>query len=64
MRFNVPEMSCGHCKSAIETAIKGADPAATLDFDMPKRAIEIESSLAGSQLQSVMKDAGYESAVA
>lgn len=63
MRFNVPEMSCGHCKSAIETAVKGADPAATLDFDMPNRTIEVQSSLGGSQLQSVMKDAGYDSVV-
>jgi copper chaperone len=64
MRLNVPEMSCGHCKSAIETAVKGADPAATLDFDMAERAVRIVSSLDGSQLQSLIKDAGYDSAVA
>jgi len=59
MLFNVPDMSCGHCKAAIERAMATADPAATLRFDMEARAVEIDSAIAPAQVQAVLAEAGY-----
>lgn len=64
MRFSVPEMSCGHCKSAIETAVKTVDPVAKIDFDMETRIVEIDSGLDTVSLQSAITTAGYESKAA
>ncbi len=64
MRFSVPNMSCGHCKSAIETAVNGADPAARITFDMDKRIVDIQSQASAADLQSAMSGAGYDSQTA
>lgn len=59
MKFNVPDMSCGHCKAAIESAVKGVDAQAVLTFDMPNRSVDIQSKIDGSRLNAVLSDAGY-----
>jgi copper chaperone len=64
MRFSVPEMSCGHCKSAIESAVKTVDPIAKIEFDMENRVVDIDSGLDDASLQSAISTAGYESKAA
>ncbi len=59
MKFSVPDMSCGHCKATIESAVKDADAEAILTFDMPNRHLEIQSQMDAARLQSVLSDAGY-----
>lgn len=59
MKFNVPDMSCGHCKAAIESAVKVVDAAAVLTFDMPNRSVDIQSQIDGNRLHAVLSDAGY-----
>jgi len=61
MNFTVPEMSCGHCTSSIEKAIKAADPAATVDCDIAERRVSVQSSLPLADLTSAIKEAGYAS---
>lgn len=60
-RFSVPEMSCGHCKATIETALLEADAGAELTFDMEAREVEVDSVLEQGEVVAVMKEAGYES---
>lgn len=59
MKFNVPDMSCGHCRRAIEKAVEEADPMAELSFDMEARQIEAETELSPEALMTVLKEAGY-----
>lgn len=33
-KLNVPGMSCGHCKAAVEKAVAGVDPGAHVDVDL------------------------------
>tara|TARA_R110002096_G_scaffold155731_1_gene320117 strand:+ start:4080 stop:4280 length:201 start_codon:yes stop_codon:yes gene_type:complete len=61
MKFNVPEMSCGHCTSSIEKAIKQADSAASVTCDIPGRTVAVQSGLASEKLAEVLKQAGYDS---
>lgn len=61
MEFNVPEMSCGHCTSAIEKAITAADPAAKTNCDLTTRRVTIVSALETDALSAVIKEAGYDS---
>jgi copper chaperone len=61
MDFKVPDMSCGHCTSAIEKSVKSADPAAQIACDLGTRVVHIDSALNADQLSAAIKDAGYES---
>lgn len=59
MKFHVPDMSCGHCKAAIEKAFAAADPLADLDFDMEERHVEIASDLNEAAVVKLLEEAGY-----
>ncbi|MGY9048676.1 Heavy metal binding protein [Puniceibacterium antarcticum] len=59
-RFNVPEMSCGHCTAAIEKAIKAIDPTATVSCDLGIRAVSVESFLSARAVTEAIRDAGYD----
>ncbi|MFX0543861.1 heavy-metal-associated domain-containing protein [Roseovarius sp. S1116L3] len=59
-QFKVPGMSCGHCTSTIEKAIKAADPAARMSCDTGSRMIEVESVLDAPALLGVIQGAGYD----
>ena len=62
--FNVPEMSCGHCKAAIQKAISAADHSATVAFDMEARTIDVSSSLSLTELSDLLANEGYPSTAA
>lgn len=63
MKFHVPDMSCGHCVATIEKAIKAADSAARVRPDLPSRTAEFDTSLPITELEQILKDAGYPSNV-
>jgi len=59
IRFNVPDMSCGHCSGVITKALKALDADATLAFDMHNRIVEIGTSRAADDVLAALTKAGY-----
>lgn len=59
MKFNVPDMSCGHCVAAIEKAVAAADPQARMTIDLGHHTVEIASALPQENLIRTLADAGY-----
>lgn len=59
--FHVPEMNCGHCKAAIEKALRDADKDAVIDVDLGSRSVRVTSIRDASDLQAAMRTVGYES---
>ncbi len=60
MKFNIPDMTCGHCSAKIENAVMEQDEAAFLEFDMEARSVEIDSDLSSDALMAAIEAAGFE----
>ena len=58
--FHVPEMSCGHCKAAIENAVASVDPNAEVEVDLDTRRVRVTTASATGALLDAMKTAGYD----
>lgn len=54
--FLVPDMTCGHCKAAIEGAIAKAGGRVTVDLDSKSVTVE---GLDPAQAESVIRDEGF-----
>ena len=61
MKFNVPDMSCGHCKATIETAIKSVDEAAKIEIDLASKTVDITSAVNAGDFAAALEGSGYPS---
>ena len=59
MKIAVPDMTCGGCASAVERAVKLADPQAVVSVDLATKMVEIQSSVPAGQLVAAIEDAGF-----
>jgi copper chaperone len=58
--FQVNDMTCGHCVSAITHAVKGVDAGATLQIDLATHRVHIEPGEAdAAQLRNAIQVAGF-----
>ena len=64
MKFSIPDMSCGHCKAAVEGAIAGVDAAAQVAVDLDRHTAEVATTAAPQALMAALRDAGYEASLA
>lgn len=62
-RYKVEDMSCGHCASAIERAIRGIDPTASVKVDLGAREVSVETDAEVSVIAEALKLAGYDNQV-
>ena len=59
--YDIPDMSCGHCVSTVEKAIKVIDPQATADVDLMKRRALVTSAADPQAIAAAIDEAGYPS---
>lgn len=58
--FQVNDMTCGHCVGTITKALKAVDANASVNIDLAKHLVEIESNGAGAtELGAAINAAGY-----
>lgn len=60
MKFSVPDMSCGHCTSAIEKAVKSKAPEAEVSCDLSDHTVAIEGVVPAETAEAAIREAGYE----
>jgi len=64
--FNVPDMSCGHCKAAVEGELNKLSGVEYSSADVEKGIVEVhydESRVSTGQLKGAIEVAGYTVAV-
>lgn len=59
MQFTLPDMSCGHCRAAVEKAVAAADPAAEATVDLPAKTVAIRTTLSEAEMADALRAAGY-----
>ena len=59
IRFQVNDMTCGHCAATITKAVKALDAAAQITIDLPSHQVQIESVKPPQQIEAVIRDAGF-----
>ena len=59
IEFTVEKMKCGGCSANVERAVKTLDPNATVQIDLAKKLVQVESSLPATSLVKTISDAGY-----
>lgn len=60
LRFKVADMTCGHCASVIDRAVKSVDPQAEISADIRNGEVTVRSSADEAQISDVIRLAGYE----
>ena len=58
--FNVPDMSCNHCKMRIEKAMNDSGQVKELKVDLDRKKVTLESDLSESDLVKLFDGAGYD----
>ena len=58
-QVNVPDMTCGHCVSTITKAVRSEDPMATVEIDLARRIVQVESALSREEVARQIAEAGY-----
>jgi copper chaperone len=59
IELNLPDMSCGHCASAVAQACKQVDPAAKVEVDLDTKRVKIDSAEETAAFADALSEAGY-----
>ena len=59
IEFQVQDMTCGHCASAMARAVKEVDAAARCEVDLVAKRVRIESSHPAEEFRAAIEEAGY-----
>ncbi len=57
--FQVNDMTCGHCASAIARAVAAFDKNAGLDVRIQQKLVRVDSAASAAELAEAIQDAGY-----
>jgi copper chaperone len=62
--LSVPDMSCGHCKATVETALAAVPQAGEVKVDLGTRTVEVSGPASAAELLRALDAAGYPASVA
>jgi len=57
--FHIPDMTCGHCVSMVNVALKLFDPTCEVQVDLPRHLVSVKSSEDREALVEALAEAGY-----
>jgi copper chaperone len=57
--FQVNDMTCGHCASAISRVVAAVDKDACVDVRLQQKLVRVSSTASAAELAEAIQDAGY-----
>ena len=57
--FQVNDITCGHCASAISRAVASVDKNARIDIRIQQKLVRVSSTASAAELAEAIQDAGY-----
>ena len=58
--FNIPDMTCGHCKETVEKAISDLDGSAKVVVDLDTHNTDVDTQADTGAIVAALKVAGYD----
>jgi copper chaperone len=58
--YSVPDISCGHCKSSIESEVGALDDVATVLVNIEARTVTVDGEASDEAIHAAIEEAGYE----
>ncbi|MCC2595563.1 heavy-metal-associated domain-containing protein [Pusillimonas sp. MFBS29] len=59
LEFEVNDMTCGHCVSAITKAVQAAAPQAQLDIKLDSHRVLVNGAPDATVIEAAIREAGY-----
>lgn len=60
MKLIVSDMSCQHCVKSITNQIISQDASATVNIDLEKKIVDVQSKLDQDKIIALIQDAGFD----
>jgi copper chaperone len=58
--YSVPDISCGHCKEAIEGEVTKLDGVAEVVVDVESKTVTVDGVASDVAIRAAIEEAGYE----
>ena len=58
-KFQVPDMSCGHCRARISEALKARRDIRSFNVNLESKTVEVDTDLPDGDVVKILDDAGY-----
>ena len=58
-RLSVPDMSCGHCKSSVTSALNALAGAGTVEVDLDRKEVAVSGDVAAEALVASLAAIGF-----
>lgn len=58
--YHVPDISCGHCKQAIESEVGGLGDVDTVTVDVDARTVTVDGRADDATVTAAIEEAGFE----
>jgi copper chaperone len=58
--YDVPAISCGHCKASIESAVGALDDVERVLVDIDARTVAVDGDASDEAVTAAIDEAGYE----
>ncbi len=59
LEMTISSMTCGHCVGVVTQAIKEADPLATVEIDLARHSVRVQTTQDRVAIESAVTEAGY-----
>lgn len=61
--LSVPDMTCGHCRASVESALQALPGAGEITVDLPARQVSVSGDLDADKLLAVLDGIGFPATV-